>query len=223
MRSEVPGQRCRLPSCAIKTAWPKPFKLRPRPKPARKPIALRERKRCQEKKVSSTDFEFGLPKQPNRYLTPLLPLTTTEKERCHAPILTGTFVAGSFSPTAAESGENYQPAVVGVWDLGGVDESNTRWIATLVLTQGKDNSLQGHIDWISNKGSCGRERVTSTYDPELRILKMVGIKVEFSDNVVRCTYRAHLSRDGSQLENGKWSDNDLTIPGTWNAKRIKLH
>ena len=151
-------------------------------------------------------------------------ITMRQKARIGIPaILTGALVAASLSSTMAQSAKNQQAAVVGVWDLEGVDESNTKWIATLVLTQGNDNRVTGHIAWISNNGHSGGEYVTGTYEPKGQTLKMYGTRVEFSDHVVRCTYRAQLSGNGSRLENGKWSDNDPTIPGTWNATRIRLH
>jgi len=133
------------------------------------------------------------------------------------------FAAAGAQQANAQTVKHVANAVAGVWDLKGVDASGTKWIATVVLTQKENNRLAGHIDWLSSKGACGREYVSGAYDSKLRVLKITGNKVEFANNVVRASYRARLSRNGLQLEDGRWSDNDPTIPGTWYAKRVRIH
>jgi hypothetical protein len=127
-------------------------------------------------------------------------------------ILACVLFAAYYATSVAQPHEQ-QTTPVGVWDLKGEDEENTKWIATLVLLTGKTETMLGHIDWLGSNHSCGREHVTATYDAKTRALKRVGTSVEFSNDVVRATYRAELSPDGLLLEKGKWSDNDPTIPG----------
>ena len=114
-----------------------------------------------------------------------------------------------------------EPSPIGVWDLEGAADADVRWIATLVLTGGETEGVVGHADWLSNRGSGGREHLIGTYDARNRVLEMHGTRIEYSDNVVRCTYRCELSPDGSRLQDGRWSDYDPAIPGSWSAKRIE--
>lgn len=137
-------------------------------------------------------------------------------------ILMAVFLFTGWSRTVTQSSEARAVSPIGVWDIDGVANSSTKWIAPLVLTQGENDDLVGHIDWLADGGSSGREYVSGAYDVEARVLRLKGVRVEHADNVVRCTYKVELSRDGSRLENGVWVDLDPTIPGTWAAHRIRV-
>jgi hypothetical protein len=126
------------------------------------------------------------------------------------------------SHAKVQSRQHHKVSPIGVWDLKGLDDANTEWVATVVLTTAKDGALTGHIDWLGSNGHCGREYVTASFNRKTGALKMRGTKVVFSDHVVRASYLAELSPDGSHLANGKWSDEDPNIPGTWSATRIVL-
>ena len=135
-------------------------------------------------------------------------------------ILEIALVAILSSNATAQSGQILDSGPIGAWDLTGYDEENTRWIGTAVLTRVSGETLTGHIDWLGSNGHCGREYVTGSYDPMIRILKMSGTRTEFSDRIVRGNYIAELSPDGSRLVNGRWSSIDPAIPGGWSGKRI---
>jgi hypothetical protein len=137
-------------------------------------------------------------------------------------ILAVLLVATGHGRAPAQQGDKQQPTPVGVWDVKGDDQANIKWIATMVLRPDKDGAVKGHIDWLASNSACGREHVTGTYDAKTRVLKLVGVQLEFPNQIVRGTYRAELSANGSLLEKGQWSDNDPTIPGNWSAKRISL-
>jgi hypothetical protein len=136
-------------------------------------------------------------------------------------ILASLFAATHCESIVAQTYGNQNTALVGVWDLKGTDTANTKFIATMVLTNGKAGILKGHIDWLGSNGSCGREHVTGSYDAKSKVLKIIGIRIEFSDRIIRGTYRAELSQDGSVLEKGKWSATG-GVPGQWSARRINL-
>jgi tetratricopeptide (TPR) repeat protein len=112
-------------------------------------------------------------------------------------------------------------APVGVWDITGVDDQNTTWIATLVLTADADHRLAGHIDWIGSNGHCGREFVTGKFDFRSRLLEMTGTDVKHAEFVAPARYRCRFSKDGARLEKGQWLGETI-IPGEWHATRIHL-
>lgn len=137
-------------------------------------------------------------------------------------VLASFFPFNSAESAAQTQADSKVPTAIGVWDLSGVDEKDTKWIATVVLTKSEDGGLKGHIDWIGSNGSCGRELVVGNFDSESRVLTMNGKKVEFANRIVACGYRAELSKDHLSLENGKWANGTVAIPGSWSAKRIQL-
>ena len=137
-------------------------------------------------------------------------------------ILATVLLAFASTHAMAQSQQCQRVSPVGVWDLEGIDAADTKWIATVVLTKADGKGFAGHIDWLGSNGSCGREYVTASIDRNTRTLKMTGVKVVFSDNIVPANYTAELAPDGLHLANGKWSNEGVAIPGTWSARRIAL-
>ncbi len=128
--------------------------------------------------------------------------------------------AGIESRTTANEITGISP--IGVWDLTGVDSDNTRWIATVVIRRGKDARLHGHIDWLADDGTGGREYVDISFSADSRIVRLTGTKIVFSTTIARGSYVAKMSVDGASLA-GSWSSGfDDAVPGNWSATRIEL-
>lgn len=82
-----------------------------------------------------------------------------------------------------------------------------------------DNQLVGHVDWLSNDRSFGREYAKCDYDQLTRILTIEGTKLMIGDDLTLAADRAKMSPDGLKI-NGSWSSEDKSaIPGDWEATR----
>ena len=135
-------------------------------------------------------------------------------------ILVALFASAIWACASPQSKDFDAGGPAGIWNLSGVDEIGTTWSATLVLAQGEGGQISGHADWVGDNGASGREYVEGTFDAQTRATHFSGTKVKHSDGVVRCEYSATVSKDGTRLEHGKWTDKDESIPGTWEAFRL---
>jgi hypothetical protein len=113
----------------------------------------------------------------------------------------------------------------GVWKVTGVDDSNTKWKAKLVLMP-KDEEypprkFRGYFDWQGSNKTGGREYINDAiFDYETGVLKMMGSELENADPNIKTTiYTSVMGEDDSSvLEDGVWKSCGV-IPGTWAAMR----
>jgi len=122
------------------------------------------------------------------------------------------------SCASPHEGTTAPTTIAGTWHVEGQDASS--WKAQLVLDEAPDRSVanSGHFDWKSDEGYSGHELVTWSYDPDTRMVVLVGQEMQDPVGLVGVgTYVAKVSEDGRSMENGTWGP--PAMPGTWEARR----